>query len=323
MKNSANNINISKIAEKTGVSLTTVSRVFNKHPYVKEEIRKKVIAAARKIGYAPGGSTGKRNIGVIVESTDNLHKDSYLAMMLAALSAELSRTSLGMELVSMRHLEKLEENFIDLALGIVYREESIQTLGKLKDTGVILLNNVHDGFSSVCSDHRQGIKIAFKYLFDRGHRRIGMFIHNSLKNWGNIERENGYRDACSEAGIEFRDELLGICIREETGKTVRTLLDNGITAAITYGEAAILRVTYELNRIGVKIPDELSLISFESAGISEYLWPAHTTVSQNFDNIARNAISLIEKRANGDFESPVKIILDNHIIERNSVKDIR
>ncbi|OGV49757.1 MAG: hypothetical protein A2017_09650 [Lentisphaerae bacterium GWF2_44_16] len=321
MKKSEDRVNITKIARNAGVSLTTVSRVFNKHPYVKEEIRKKVIAAARKIGYAPKGNAVKRNIGVIVEDTGNLHKDPYLAMMLASISSQLSSTSLGMEIVSMRNLDKLEENFINISLGILYSEESIQKLRKLKNTSVILLNNISEGFSSVCSDHRQGIKIAFKYLFDHGHKRIAM-LNNALEVWGNLERNAGYMEAISEAKIDFDERLLGICLYDSAKETVEKVLNAGITGIIACGEGVILRVMHELNRIGVKIPDELSLISFETAGVSEYLWPANTTVSQNFDSIAKNAITLIEKQLNGEFDNPVKIILDNYIIERDSVKTL-
>ena len=87
-KNKIDRTCIQKIAEEAGVSTATVSRVFNRHPYVSSETRDKVLTAAQKNGYAPTITTTNKRFGVLVGTFSRLGTDAYIGQMLPAISRQ-------------------------------------------------------------------------------------------------------------------------------------------------------------------------------------------------------------------------------------------
>ena len=313
--------NLIKIADMAGVSLTTASRAFNNHPYVKEATRKRIIDAAHKINYEPRVSVSKRNIGVVVESLESIHEGSYLSTMLSCIAKELSDNSFGLELIPVKELYKLEENFINTAIAIVYLNESIEKLQRHKQTTFIMINNVIEGLSCVCSDHRQGIKLAYEHLKDCGHTKIALFM-DYFDGWGCIERKNAFLELLRKDNIQQAESFLKDSSTENLTQALQDIVAFGATSAIIAPENSILRVMSEVNRLGIKVPDDISIISFENISVSKYLCPPHTTVSQGFESIVKNAVELAGKSINDELSNPLKISLDNSLIIRDSVKKL-
>jgi len=322
--------NLMEIADIAGVSLTTVSRVFSNHPYVKEATRNKIMNAARKINYEPKIPVSKRNIGVVVESLQFIHKDRYLSTFLSYIAKELSDNSLGIELIPIKELYKFEENFINTAIAILYLDESIKEIKRYKKINImrnkkiniIMINNIVDGFSCVCSDHRQGINLAYNHLKDNGHKNIALFM-DYLEGWGSLERKNVFMELNKQNNFPENESLLKSSSPEKLSQSIREVIDAGATGVIISSENAILRVVSEITRQGKTVTDDLSIVSFEDQCVSKYLYPAQTTVCQGFDEVVRNAVKLADQSLNNKLKKPVKIILENNLIVRDSVKQLK
>lgn len=313
--------NLIKIADIAGVSLTTASRAFSNHPYVKEATKKKILDAAHQINYEPRISVSKRNIGIVVESLEFINQDTYLSTILSYIARELSDNSLGFELIPVKELYKLEENFINTAIAILYLDESIEKLKSHKRTNFIMINNVVEGRSSVCSDHRQGIKLAYNHLKDYGHKKLA-FLIDHFEGWGCTERKNSFLELLRGNDITFGENFVKNSSAGELRKSLQEIVDAGVTGIIISSENTTLRVVGEINRLGIKIPDELSVVSFENISVSQYLYPAHTTICQGFDTIVKNAVELASKSINNELKNPLKISLENSLIVRDSVKQV-
>ena len=99
---------ISEIARLAGVSTSTVSRVFSHHPNIREDVRARVLAAAREHGYHPRLSSKQRNV-VIVTPYDSVYPvQSCVDMILMALMRELPRRGFRLEVLPCNNLERLE-----------------------------------------------------------------------------------------------------------------------------------------------------------------------------------------------------------------------
>lgn len=311
--------NLIKIADIAGVSLTTASRVFSNHPYVKASTRKKVIDAAHQVNYEPRVSVSKRNVGIVVESLEHIDEDRYLATILSYMARTLSANSFGFDLIAVRDLDKLEYNFIKTAVAILYQDKSIEKVKACSNTNFIMINNVVDGMSCVCSDHREGIRLAYNYLKGHGHERIALFMSH-FEGWGSIERRESFLELCRENDCADGSQFLKDSSSDVLSRSVQDILYLGVTAIIIAPEHSVLRVMSELNRLGVKVPDDLSVVSFENIGVSQYIYPAHTTISQGFDGIVNDVVKLVGESMSNTLTMPQTILRPNRLIERESVR---
>lgn len=314
--------NITEIAERAGVSLATVSRVFRNHPNVSPKMREKILNTAHQLNYSPRITAGERSVGLVIESLDEIHSDFYLASMLAYVAQQLSARNLGLELVPISQLDKLQEHFIQSAIAIPYFESSKKLLLKQKRTRFVLINEVADGVSSVGVYHRQGIRLAYEYLFERGHRKIAL-LQDYPAGWGNSERRLGFQEELILHGVNDDEERCFCITGEALTSALKTVLKEKFTALIISSESTVLRVTRELQQLGVRIPDDLSLISYEHPSISPYLCPAHTTLKQNHTQLVANAIDIAARILDGEYENPMRILVENQLIERDSVKTLK
>lgn len=314
--------NITEIAERAGVSLATVSRVFRNHPNVSRKMREKILNTAHQLKYSPRITAGERSIGLVIESLDEIHSDFYLATMLAYVAQQLSARNLGLELISIGRIEKLQEHFIHSAIAIPYFEESKKLLLRQKHTRFVLINEIADGVSSVGVNHRQGIRLAYEHLYENGHRKIGL-LQDHLGGWGNSERRLGFLESLEQHDVDSKAERSF----DITGNTISDVLEHVLsrkfTALVISSESAVLKVIRELHRLGVRIPDDLSLISYEHPSISPYLWPAHTTLKQNHIQLVTNAIDIAARLLDDETEHPMRILVDNQLIPRDSVKFLK
>ena len=102
---------------------------------------------------------------------------------------------------------------------------------------------------------------------------------------------------------------------------LRQWADRGVTALIAAGESNGLAFAQQLNSLHIRVPEEISILSMEFPGISERLLPPHTTLSQDFRGLAREAVTLLDllvehKPVAGDIRVPYLLI------ERGSVKPL-
>ncbi len=310
---------IAEIAAASGVSTATVSRVFSRHPYVSEAVRQRVLQAAKAMNYAPAISSSRYIFGLLSNSGDGYCFGAYDQEILFYTSKYLFEAGFNVQIFNVKQLPYLHRNTFRgvVLLGAVYAEP----FRKLRIPAV-LVNDFAEGMHSVVTDHRESLALAVDYLWRHGHRRIA-YLRSDNATWGSVQRELGYRETLQQHGAVFDPALLGPYepTLESVTREIARLLKGRPTALVVEGENIAMMVHAALTRQGIRVPQDLSLITFENSAVSPYMTPPWTTVRQDFAALgelaAATVIALSKPR--GREEIPQLATLHNTLIERESV----
>ena len=296
---------IQEIAEKAGVSIATVSRVFSHHPNIRNEVREKVFAVARKYGYQPRLSGKQKNIVVIAPYKLVYPVQAYVEMVLTELIRELSRHNFRIEILPHDNLERLDGIRFCGAVSIGFDAPEFKAWNERFAVPLILVDRQAYGKSEnvffIRSDERQGMELAVEHLASCSCRKIGCIIHG-VENMGNTEiRRAGILRALRKNNLPDTDALVRIALPdaflEETGR----LLRNGVDGLFCCGGSNIGgNIAYALSLYGKRIPQDISLVSSERAEISRFCIPPQTTISQDYSAIADAVSRALEAGIRGE-----------------------
>ncbi len=310
---------IADVAKSAGVSPATVSRVFNRHPYVKNKIRDAVVAAARKLNYAPKSSRTQNGFGIMIRGDKYLTLATYDTQMITGISRSFFEHGYNAEIISDQQVSLLHSNsFLALIILSITVDEHLLNLG----IPLILVNNLHQDTHSVVTDHFQGIELAVEHLIGCGHRSIA-YISGVSHSWGYMERLRGYRETLAKHNIEYNNNLHADAEKDGLIEATVRLMKKRPTAIILYGEGRAQHLSHAMYLLDKKIPDDVSVVTFEDADISKYLTPPHTTISQNIPNFTKTVAELAIDIVNNSKDRSIRhIVLDNDFILRESTKKI-
>ena len=222
----------------------------------------------------------------------------------------------------MGELDILHTHFFDGMIAILYHPESLAKIKEIRTLPVITINCPIDELQNIYSDHKQGIRLAFDYLISRGHKKIGLFQRASVP-WGDTQRREAYKECLEKHNIPFDENLIQVQKDSSLVEAMARICRVGPTALIACGEDAPLEVMYALNLLNKRVPDDISVISFENNNLSPYLNPPHTTVCQHLDEIGRAAVEEIENIIDGKTGNLSDKIIKNTLIERASVRTLK
>jgi len=163
---------------------------------------------------------------------------------------------------------------------------------------IVLLDTLIDGVEEdfVAVDNAKGIVSAVRYLLDLGHRRIGYLGHNGLADAPcRSERVRGYLDACREFGLEQRPEwFLEMSPQDDSSLLVQTLRKkNRPTAFVTYNDTWAIRIIKAAREIGLRVPEDLSVVGFDDSSLASTFDIPLTSVSSEQRETGIAAVNLL------------------------------
>lgn len=301
------------VARHAGVSIKTVSRVLNNEPHVRESLRDKVRKSVSELGYVPSASArnlrSNRSYSIHLVS-HALHSNFVNALQFGALQACQER---GYRMtVSMITPETAEDRTL-------LRTWCEDTLATEKPDGVILVppmsnvamisevigesdipiirigpNRIRDNNATVMIDDQAAARDATEHLIAHGHRRIA-FVRGKEDQDATHERFAGYQRALAEHDIGFDSALIAPGLFDfETGmaagdKFLR--MPDPPTAVFAANDDMAAGVLVAAHRLGVAVPDALSIVGFDDSEIAEKMWPALTTVRQPLRMLGAEAVA--------------------------------
>jgi len=308
------------VAKTAEVSPATVSRVFSRNARVSESVARRVRAAAEKLNYAPRVTARKDNIALIMESEIGIRMSNYDTLLIDAICRNLIAQRYRFEIIPAGEVDLLLDLFIKGAICILNGEHSLKKIKQIRRVPLVMINCPLENFNSIYSEHRQGIELGMTHLAKRGHRRVGLIL-SSLNGWGANERQKGYWTSVERLGLEKDERLVHSRLARTFLEAVAGVMKANPTALIVGGEDIALPVMSALHLLGKRIPEDVSVISFENAAVSQYLTPMHTTISQPFEEIGALSVKTIIDLAEHPTRRPVRIAVPNVLIERESVMD--
>ena len=311
---------IQELAAKANVSVTTVSRVFNGHPHTNPDTIQRVKKIARQINYIPKGVSKRQRIAVILPKFEENKINNYTSSLLLSIGQYCSENGIHFQIITADCLNLLDEYYIDCAISLTSRLENVE---KYSNTKFIYINTIPPGAPGVRSENYMAIKRAVEYLAGYGRKKqaIVLPLTSALSA---KERIAAFRQAVLEAGLS-EDECAVIELPmhkefEVFSKHVRRIKANGI---IIGGESMPLTINYYLSLLNLKVPEDVSLVSFESPNFSEFLTPPHTTIKQNFEQMVKEAFKMLDAAMKGKLDADANIVVPCEFIERESACQLK
>lgn len=337
-------MNIRDIAKLAGVGVSTVSRVINEHPDVKDETREKILKIIKESNYIPNNSARilkknyTNNIGVLVKGVFN----PFFAEMINIIGNRINEAGYTMIL---QQNDYATEDDVDNLIAFVKekRLQGIICLGgnflnindesfQFLDIPVVLtsVNTISkeskSKFSSIGIDNILSAKDSTQYLINKGHRNIAILLGE--KNDVGISglRLEGYRRALEENDIPYSEDNVFIGDYDYSGayKVTKEIINNrkDITAIFSISDIMAVGAAKSVIDQGLQVGEDMSIIGFDGMDISKYYNPGITTVKQPKKHMANNSIDLLLALL-AKKEEHKHIIFETKIIERDSCKDIR
>lgn len=307
---------IADVAALAGVGAGTVSRVLNGSPKVSVATRERVLATIAELGYRPnplaqGLSRGRcRTLGVVVPYFTTPSPVERLRGVASALEGgQHDLVIFNVETVAHRDDFLATLTRRDRADGLVLMSfpPPEDALARIVEAGVpvVLVDARADGVDSVVIDDVAGGRLATEHLIGLGHERIAFIGGDPHQPLGFIsadERETGFRLAMAEAGLPVDDDLVqhGTHAREVAVALAKDLLrrPDPPTAVFATADIQALGVLEAARSLGVRVPDELSVIGFDDIELAAYV--GLTTVRQPLIESGRLGARLLLDALTGD-----------------------
>ncbi|WP_142413276.1 LacI family DNA-binding transcriptional regulator [Hathewaya massiliensis] len=331
-------VTINDVAKEAGVSITTVSRVLNNNYPVKKETRERIEEAIEKLNYRPNimarGLITKRTsvIGVVVPGITNL----FFSTIVESIENAIKQFDYSISLCNTGGDSKEEKNLIEDIIsrqvdGIIVIDPSLDNLESgyyeeiSKDIPIIIVNGLCESNScnSVCYDEKKGTLDAFKYLLDLKHRDI-LFIRGNKSLSYNI-KEEVYKDIVSEHKLDYCEILNvgdgnSIQVVHQTEIEFENLLKSTKrpTAVFACNDLMAIGVLNICAKLGISVPEDLSIIGFDNTLLSSVTRPRLTSVDQNMKLVAIEAARFLMDMINQKNKRTVKLNLPTKLILRES-----
>jgi len=330
---------IKDVAKLAGVSTSTVSHVLNKTRFVREETCDRVLHAVRELNYRP--SSIARSLKV--------QRTNTLGMLVTA-----SRNPFFAEIVhevERRCYERGYTLFLSNTEGDIHRmETNLSALEEKRVDGLLLLcSEVNDDIISLLEADRSvpimvfdwgpesdnvdriydnspaGGALATRHLIEMGHTRIGC-VTGPLKRRSAKERLGAFRQAMEEAGLDVREEWIVEGDYDCSGgvKAMETLaaLQERPEAVFACNDMMALGMISQAARLGIRVPEDMSLVGYDDIYISQYTVPALTTVHQPKSRIAAMAVDTLIDRLDSKRTKGEIIRIEPRLVERDSVRRV-
>ncbi len=286
------------VAQAAGVSQTTVSRVLNNSSLVDSHTRRKVIQIARELNYPLVPQSKSKTIGIIMTRESPI--TSFYAMTISALKEAAYQRNYRLEIISNNDLSMLNTRTISGAIAI----SNDATLNKRwSETTTLPLvrfeskSSHQDNIYSVYTDMHPLIVQVLNHLIEHGHRRIAVFLNAPSINYDNHIKHTGkyFIREMARAGIPDPERWIFFKTDESLDERLGRVLKQKPTAMIIFPGDLAIQVCGKLNEAGYKIPKDMSIISREYSGISEFWQPPLTTICPDYAKFSHCALELLDQ----------------------------
>lgn len=288
-------VTLGMVAEHSGVSPSTVSRILNGTAIVSDAKRESVERAIAELEFVPNpmarGLAGGRtlSVGVVTQAIDS----PFYGIALRGIEDELDKSGYSALFVSghwnaveeARCVETLRSRRVDGIIVLTGRMSDSALRACAKTVPVVVTGRTlkATGLVSLNFDNVAGARMATDHLIQLGHRRIA-FITGDPAHPDAVEREQGYRAALEAAGIAFQANLVAPGqFHEESGRLAMEHLLQArqrFTGVFAANDQMAFGAALALHQRGLRVPDDMSLVGFDDLAASVYALPPLSTVHQ-------------------------------------------
>lgn len=331
-----NKITISDIAAALDISAISVSRALSGKIGVGEELRKKILSKSKEMGYIKATSKNSYNI-LVLHQRPLVQENCNFAYMIQGIERALQKLDIHYhtEFVDKNNQDKeqlpykvLKENNFDGVILIGKFTDSYIGLLKQKIKNYIFYTGYSPScdFDSVWFNFNNGGYKQCEYLIKKGHKDIGFLGRRSIL-FRNKEKVLGITSALDDYKVPIiKDFFIYIedNFEENFEKSVlKLLMDNRKPSAIIcQGDFIAVKLINLLVKNGIRVPEDMSIISSGNTEMASLTQPALTTLDLNIEYSCEIAVELILKRINNPDKPYESITINSTLISRESVKSL-
>ena len=331
------NVSMNQIAQILNVSKVTVSKALNDKPGVSEELRREIKKTADLIGYrfnsaARSLKTNKAfNIGILIAERFIEDPASYYFGVWGKLTTKLS--DLGYSAIMETLTAKNENGLVPPKMYVERKVDGLIILGQLKKEYLLLFEDfdlpvvffdfyVKDSKidSIVIDNFYSGYQIT-NMLIKNGHKDIG-FVGNIYSTSSIQDRFLGFYRSLLENKIPINYDFI-VSDRNDDGQLIELILPKKMpTAFVCNNDQVAYRYIQMLNKHNIKVPDDVSIVSFDNTIFSTLSNPPITTVDTHVEDMVTVVCKVILKKISDPNKFYNRILVRSSIIVRDSVKDL-
>jgi LacI family transcriptional regulator len=330
-------VTIKDIAKRANVSHTTVSRALNDSCYIKSQTKKQILEIAKEMNYVPNYNakslvTKKSNtIGLFFTSISSGTSSSFFTEVIDAVVNELDENYN----LAIRGLDTYD-NFSSIVTekfdGIILMSQEVSDddfITYVKGVGipiVVLNRNIQDkDIINIFFSDREGVKKGVSYLIENNHHKIACI--SGISGFKSTdERQAGYMEALREYGIQVLDEYIvtGAYTMKSGYRAMQQLLSLATrpTAVFCSNDDMAIGAIKAIHEYGLKVPDDISVVGFDSIPFAEYTIPSLTSIKRKIKDISHLAAEKLLTLMNSDETQGELIMLETSLIKRESVKKL-
>jgi LacI family transcriptional regulator len=325
------------IAREAKVGIGTVSRVFNDHPSVSKETRRRVLRVANRLNYSPHpyarGLARKRTNSIM--AVIPFFTTFFFMEILQGVQSKLSELDCDVILFGVNHPDQVESSLrhhvlrsrVDGQLFFSMRmPDTFVNQFPHHRTPVILVDAFHDRFDSLTVDNQQGAYVATHHLISLGHERIGMLSANQ-DSIPARERLRGFQNAMEEAGLTLDPLLvrnssspkLDGFTRESGFEVMNQFLAMGRmmpTAVFVSSDIQAAGALSAISAAGLKCPEDISIVGFDDIELASHI--GLSTMRQPMFEMGMLAAESLLARLEDPNQEPTHRMFMPNLIVRNT-----
>lgn len=322
---------IKDIANRLGVSVSTVSKGLNGASDISDELRQMVLDTAVEMGYSTKRSkkVENRKLCIFIENMNYETIDEFGYDIVLGFKQNAFRRKWDVDILPITPAFQEEEKYDTFLLKNGYCGAFLMGLAlhdswikQLENTTMptVLFDNFISGNPNVCylgTDSYEGITMAVNHLVNLGHKNIA-FLNGSLYSLVSDQRQEAFESAMAAASLPVQKDLTayGYYVSDSAKYHVPGFLSAGATAVVCGNDLIAKGVIDECTKRGFRVPEDVSVVGFDDISIAATFDPPLTTIRQERNELGRCAYDILNSLIH---HIPIsKTLLRPKLIERES-----
>lgn len=326
-------VTLKDIAQRAGVSVSSVSRAFNGRPGVAPKTREAIRQAAEELGFFPHARFGKTPVRETVAVLLPDVRNPFFAEVLKGIVEAARRFGCDLLVDDSNEQKEIETAFVQRIMhrpvqGLIYMtagDHPNEALNEAMEAGiaVVAIDRRIPGFHGdvVATDNARGAFMATQHLIQLGHRRIAMvagpFYLSTV-----ADRIRGFRTALSRFGLSAPPEWIAEedFTWEGGYRAARTLdfSEDGPTAVVCGNDLLAIGVIRAIEEGGKRVPHDVAVIGYDDTYLAAVAKPALTSVAQPAHEMGEAAVRILMERLRGGRTKPREVLLEPSLSIRDT-----
>lgn len=286
---------IKDIATKLGISKSTVSKGLNNATDVSDEMRRKILETAVEMGYInKRAQTREKKICILVENMEFDTPNQFAHDIVKGFKHQAEPEGWSVDVIAITEEQQklvpydvymMEHNYTaSFILGFSLIDPWMKELRGTSIPTVLYDNYIKNNpnVASIGCDSQEGFDLAVKHLRSLGHTKIGL-ISGPLESYIMQSRYNAYLNAMDKYELEINKNYIGVgyFVAESTKKYIPQLVEHGVTAILFSHDVRAISALTECKDRNIRVPQDLSIVGFDDLPMTQYTFPALTTIRQD------------------------------------------